>query len=84
MSKVFNSIVQGLNEAVDDKKVKVSKRTVIVIPVKQYTANEIRKIRTDAKLTQRLFAEYMGVSIKTVEAWESGKNIPSGSSSTIW
>ena len=29
-------------------------------------------------MTQRLFAEALGVSIKTVEAWESGTNTPSG------
>ncbi len=30
------------------------------------------------KLTQHSFALVMGVSIKTVEAWESGKNVPQG------
>ena len=30
-------------------------------------------------MTQALFADYMGVSPKTVEAWENGKNHPTGS-----
>ncbi len=30
-----------------------------------------------------LFAQYLGVSPKTVEAWEAGKNKPSGSSSRL-
>ena len=29
-------------------------------------------------MTQRVFANYMGVSPKTVEAWESGINHPVG------
>ena len=34
-------------------------------------------------MTQRLFAEALGVSIKTVEAWESGINSPSGTASRL-
>ena len=34
-------------------------------------------------MTQKMFAAYIGVSQKTVEAWESGKNTPAGSSSRI-
>ena len=29
-------------------------------------------------MTQVLFADYMGVSCKTVEAWEKGTNHPTG------
>jgi len=29
-------------------------------------------------MTQVLFANYMGVSLKTVEAWEKGTNRPTG------
>ena len=29
-------------------------------------------------MTQKIFADYMGVSPKTVEAWESGINHPVG------
>lgn len=30
-------------------------------------------------MTQKILAEYMGVSAKTVEAWETGTSHPSGS-----
>ena len=34
-------------------------------------------------MSQNVFASYMGVSCKTVEAWESGKNHPSGAASRL-
>ena len=34
-------------------------------------------------MSQRIFASYMGVSLKTVEAWEAGTNHPSGAASRI-
>lgn len=33
----------------------------------------IREIRKEAGMTQKQFAEYIGVSKRTVESWEEGK-----------
>ena len=49
-----------------------------IVPVETYQADEIKRIRNSTGLTQRSFAEYMGVSPKTVEAWEAGRNHPEG------
>ena len=38
----------------------------------------IKSIRNDLGMTQVLFAGFMGVSPKTVEAWEAGRNMPDG------
>ena len=81
MSSLFESIKQGLNEAIEYERgnlpnVKVDK--VTVAPLHLYTAIEIKEIRTQHGMTQRLFAEALGVSIKTVESWEAGTNRPSG------
>ena len=43
-------------------------------------AEEIKGIRNRLNMTQAVFALFMGVSKKTVEAWESGQNIPNGPS----
>jgi len=86
MSKVYDSIMTGLVEAIEDAKSidkKLSRRIVTVIPVKEYSADEIQSIRKKTGLSQKLFASYMGVSNKTVEAWEAGTNHPSGSASRI-
>ena len=83
---VFDSILCGLTEALADAKKETSslkRRTVTVIPLKIYEAKDIKKIRNSTGLSQKSFASYMGVSIKTVEAWEAGTNQPSGSASRL-
>lgn len=86
MSDVYKSIMAGLSEALDDvqsTEKKLKRRVVTVMPVKKYTADEIRKIRKATGMSQKYFASYLGVSDKTVEAWEAGTNIPSGTASRI-
>ncbi|EUJ31726.1 helix-turn-helix domain-containing protein [Listeria cornellensis] len=48
-----------------------------------YTAKDIKAFRQKVELTQSAFAELMGISVKTVEAWESGRNNPNGSASRL-
>lgn len=65
------------------KRLRKRKRVIAVIPVKEYTPKEVQQIRNSTGLSQSMFASYMGVSIKTVEAWEMGINRPSGVASRI-
>jgi len=37
----------------------------------------------DANMTQAGLAEVLGMTVKAVEAWESGRNIPSGAADKI-
>ena len=83
---VYESIMTGLNEALEDahsEKPILKRHKVIVEPVKVYEADEIRKIRNSTGMSQKTFASYIGVSDKTVEAWEAGTNHPSGAASRI-
>ena len=77
---VFDEIKLGLNEAIEYEKgnLKANTRTLSVTPVEEFTASEIKDIRKNAGMTQVLFAKYLGVSLKTVEAWEAGRNQPNG------
>ena len=77
---VFDEIKTGLNQAIEYEKgnLKANTRTLSVTPLETFTASEIKDIRKSAELTQSLFAKYLGVSLKTVEAWESGRNHPNG------
>ena len=51
---------------------------VCIEPLRPYTKDEIRTLRLRLHLSVGLFASLLGVSEKTVEAWESGHNEPSG------
>lgn len=77
---VFDEIKKGLTEAIDYEKGKIpAKVTVLSVePVTHFEPSEIKKIRNKTGLTQKMFAKYMGVSVKTVESWESGRNHPEG------
>lgn len=77
---VFDEIKLGLEQAIEYEKgnLKARKTTLSILPLDTFTAAEIKAIRNDTGLTQALFAQYMGVSVKTVEAWEAGRNCPDG------
>ncbi len=86
MSNVYDSIMTGLNEALEDSKSEkpiLKRHKVTVEPVKVYGAEEVKKIRNTTGMSQKTFASYMGVSDKTVEAWEAGTNHPSGAASRL-
>ena len=76
----FDELKTSLEEAVaykhgDRRKARVSVRTV---PVPEYKAEEIARLRTQLRLSQRALGAALGVSTRTVEAWEAGRNIPNG------
>lgn len=77
---LFDDIKTGLSEAIEYEKgnLKAKATTLSVEPVENFTSVEIKSIRNSTGLTQNLFAKYMGVSVKTVEAWEAGRNHPDG------
>ncbi len=62
---------------------RVKRRKVIVSPVQKYDSMRIRKVREAMNLSPMVFAEALGVSLKTVEAWEAGINIPKGPTARI-
>ncbi|MBR2841960.1 MAG: helix-turn-helix domain-containing protein [Lachnospiraceae bacterium] len=80
MSKLFDDLSQGLEEAIAFEKGTGTARatTYVIEPVTEYNNQEIREIRNRAGMTQIVFANYLGVSKKTVEAWERGRTHPTG------
>lgn len=49
-------------------------------PVKEYTANQIRRLRLRYKASQAVFAAYLNTSASTVKQWEQGQKKPNGPS----
>ena len=85
-NNVYDSIMTGLNEALEDvqsEKKTLKRNSISVEPVRVFGADEVKKIRLSTGMSQRNFASYMGVSDKTVEAWEAGTNHPSGAASRL-
>ena len=79
---VYTSIMQGLDEAVkyQEGKINARKTKISIMPVESFTSDDIKQIRNRLGLSQGIFASSLGVSKKTVEAWECGTNIPLGPS----
>ncbi len=82
---LFDEIKTGLNEAVEYEKgcLKAKTTTLSIEPVSVFISSEIKSIRNSTVLTQILFAKYIGVSVKTIEAWESVRNQPHGAACRI-
>jgi putative transcriptional regulator len=77
---LYEELKTSLEEAIayekgDHSMARVSVRT---IPVPAYRAKDVVRARAALNLTQKGLANAMGVSPRTVEAWEAGKNEPSG------
>lgn len=49
-------------------------------PVKEFSAVQIRQIRTREKASQGVFAAYLNTSKSTVQKWEQGAKKPNGPS----
>jgi putative transcriptional regulator len=62
---------------------KTYKITDEVTPVRVFTAEDIKKLRKKTRTTQGFLANWLGVSKKTIQAWESGRNTPNGTSARL-
>lgn len=84
---VGEGLIVALQQAVDYEKGKevkgVTTRKIEIAPVPHFKAPKIKQIRIGLGLSQSTFASIMGVSRKTVEAWESGRNEPQGPAQRI-
>lgn len=80
--EVTESLFRGLNEMLESSK-DLSRSTLkksfrSLKPVPDFKSVKVKKIRKKLALTQRRFADALGVSVKTVEAWEANRNKPNG------
>jgi len=76
----YVSIKQGLKEAIeysqgklDNSKVKIHKRHVL----------NVNSIRSKLNMTQKEFANTIGIAITTLQKWELGITKPRGTASTL-
>lgn len=73
MSKVFESIKQGLTEAIEFSKGKTDKAIV-----HEFTPIDIKEIRNKVNMSQTEFASAFGISLDTLRHWGRGDGEPRG------
>ena len=76
MSKLFKDLKESIEDAgkfLRGEKVSgLTLHTVSIKPLEPKDSTELKKIREKYHLSQGAFAEILGVSRKTIEAWEHG------------
>ena len=71
----FNGIKEGLEEALAYEKGKASADTIA--RKRSLPDVDVKAERESLDMTQKAFANVLGVSRRTVEAWETGRSTPS-------
>ena len=75
--KLIQSAKQAEAHSAGKKKLRTN--VIEILPIPNYGPQQIRDIRARLGLTQGLMGGIIGVSIKTIEAWELGYRRPSSS-----
>ncbi|MDR2569566.1 MAG: transcriptional regulator [Oscillospiraceae bacterium] len=81
----YGKLKESLEQAVaynkgDKSRVRISVRE---LPIPEYKADDVQRLRFSLNLSQRGFAAALGVSARTVEAWEIGRNVPNGAARNL-
>ncbi len=73
MSDFFNSIKQGLGEAVAFSEGKCPQAIV-----HEFSPVDVKNIRSKMGMSQTEFASAFGISVSTLRHWERGDRVPHG------
>ena len=73
MSKAFDSIKQGLGEALEFSKGQKGKAVI-----HEFTPVDVKNIRAQVGMSQNEFASAFGISVSTLRHWERGDRKPHG------
>lgn len=73
MSKAFDSMKQGLDEALAFSKSKKGKAIV-----HKFSPVDVKNIRHKVGMSQNEFASAFGISVSTLRHWERGDRLPQG------
>jgi len=79
--KLIKSARQAEAHACGIKKLRTN--VLEIVPVPTYNPSQIKEIRARLGLTQGLMGGIVGVSTKTIEAWEIGYRSPSSSAMRV-
>lgn len=77
--KRFSELLESAHQALAHAQGKRELRTTVLpLPPVAMHAVEVRRLRTRLRASQAVFARYLNVSTKLVQAWESARRTPEG------
>jgi len=77
--KVFEELLESAHQALDHARGKLELRTTTLPPPPPpMDARQVKRLRTRLNASQAVFAHYLNVSTKLVQAWESARRTPDG------
>jgi putative transcriptional regulator len=78
-SELFAELMASMTEALDHANGKRELRsTVLPAPPEPMTAAQVQRVRKRLNASQAVFARYLNVSTKLVQAWEANRRQPDG------
>ena len=79
--KAMHETAKGLHEAGGLKQATMREIDALCLPkIKDYSAQQIKRIRTRNNASQAVFAAYLNISPSTIQKWEAGQKHPNGPS----
>jgi len=76
---LFSELLESVHEALEHSQGKRHlKTTVLPPPPRPMDAQDVRDLRSRLDASQAVFASYLNVSTKLVQAWEAGRRRPDG------
>ncbi|MFD1215242.1 helix-turn-helix domain-containing protein [Microbulbifer celer] len=79
--KALHETAEGLHKAGGLKQATMREIDALCLPeIKDYSAVQIKRIRTRNKASQAVFVAYLNTSLSTIQKWETGQKHPNGPS----
>lgn len=77
--ETFTALLGSAHEALDHAQGKRSLRTTTLpLPPKSLNGRAVKRVRASLHASQAVFARYLNVSTKLVQAWEANRRTPDG------
>lgn len=74
----FARLMKSAEQALEHAEGKRELRTTVLIKTEPMSKDEVKELRERLKASQTIFANYLNVSPKSVQAWEQGIGKPTG------
>jgi putative transcriptional regulator len=77
--ETFTELLASTNEALEHAQGKRNLRTTALpLPPKSLNGRAVKRVRASLHASQAVFARYLNVSTKLVQAWEANRRTPDG------